>query len=511
MDDIEKRTKEREKALRAAVARQRRLATPQDYLFDKSQEKFWDLQDGTLNGKLAVDASIPLELWRVEVEEGDPPAEEGAPKKRGRPKKRKERLIEPSRDIMRVENDQFVEGSTWWPGQPQIVEDWFIDAQGFRPAPGRRIYNAYLPPPEARSLGGDPAMASMWVEHVRSLWPDPQEHEYFFDYCAHMVQRPDEKANAAIILSGLQGIGKDAALLPVKMAIGIWNSTGVSPDDLFSQYRPWLETLMLVVDEVRPTDNDHQASSMYNILKPLTAAPPMTLPLNDKFEKVRHVINLMRVILTTNDWMSMYIPAEDRRMFIMHSMAAQGWHVPIHGEDYFDRLFGWFDDRGYAHVAAWLAERDISAFNPKQAPPKTTGWKAVAGSWAMDNNDDAISAALDTLGKPSIVFGPELADASMEERDVVVGLLRSSRKIGLRMQRSGYMLVEPPKGQDRWSFPRTDGRNPYRSRTVFVRPELFNQLGQDGLREAIEERGRALAAGGKPTPLVVVQNKSSQG
>lgn len=502
MSDIEKRTKDREEMLRAAITQQRRLATPQDYLFDKSQEKFWDLQDGTLNGPVAVDASIPIELWRVEVEEGDPPAEEGAPKKRGRPRKRKEKLINPHRDIMRVENDQFVEGSTWWPGKDQIVHDWFIDKSGFRPAPGRRIYNAYRPPADPRSLGGSAAMADTWVEHVRKLWPDPVEHEYFFDYCAHMVQRPDEKPNAAVIMSGVQGIGKDAALLPVKVAIGLWNSVGISPDMLFDQYKPWIETLMLVVDEVRPTDSDHQASSMYNILKPFTAAPPLTLPLNDKYDKIRHVINLMRVVLTTNDWMSMYIPPEDRRMFIMHSHLAKGWHVEAGDPDYFERLFAWFEGGGDAHVAAWLLARDISSFKAKTPPPQTQGWHAVAGTWSGEG-DDCISASLDALGKPPVVFGTELLNATMDRSEEVMGYLRSSRKIALRMQKDGYTLCGTPPGADRWSYPREE-KAPFKSKTVFVRTEVMRRMSAQELRAAIDERGSAVAAGRKPMPLKVV-------
>ena len=104
--NIEERTAAREAELLRASAGQRRLARPEEYVYDKAQEAFWDLKDGTLHTEKAVDASIPIEYWRVEVEEAAP---DDAPKGRGRPKQRREKLIPPSRDIMRVENDQFVE------------------------------------------------------------------------------------------------------------------------------------------------------------------------------------------------------------------------------------------------------------------------------------------------------------------------------------------------------------------------------------------------------------------
>ena len=481
---IDERTAAREIALAAQLSGQRRLARPEDFVFDKAQEAFWDLLDGTVHTEKAVDAAIPQELWRVVVEEPPPPVEGEAPR-RGRPARARERLIPPSKDILRVENDQFVEGSTWWPGEPQIIKDWFIDSNGFRPAPGRRIYNQYSAPPV---LSGDAAAAGPWIEHVKRLWPAEMEHEYFFDYCAHMVQRPEVKCNSAIVLSGTQGIGKDAALFPVRNAAGAWNCKSIDPDNLFSPFQPWLQTLMLVVNEVRPTKDEFHASSMYNIMKPLIAAPPDTLPLNDKNVKLRYVINVMRVFITTNDWMAMYIPPEDRRMFIMHSLLPQKWHVEKE-PDYFVNLFSWFDSGGLNNVAAWLRSRDLSRFDPKGQVAKTAGWEAVAGTW--EEPEDGVAFALDELGHPPVVFGGELTGPQFDHRDDVANMLKSPRKIGHRMQKAGYVLVKCPDG-DRWQF--RVGERTYRSRLAFVKQS--SGLVGGGMIEAIRAKGRELCGGG---------------
>lgn len=484
MSDIDERTAAREAALVARVNNSRRLARPEDYVFDKAQEAFWDLRDGTVHSEKAVDASIPVELWRVEVEEGDEEAPaEGRPRGRGRPRRRRERLIPPSRDIMRVENDQFVEGSTWWPGEPQIIEDIFIDSNGWRHAPGRRIYNKYLPPPV---LAGDAALAEPWINHVKKLWPDPTEHEFFFDFCAHMVQEPEVKCNAAIVLSGTQGIGKDAALMPIKAAVGNWNSKNIDPDELFSPYKPWLETLMLVVDEVRPTKDEHHASTAYNILKPMIVAPPDTLPLNDKYAKLRHIINRLRVFITTNDWMSMYIPPEDRRMFIMHSPLQQKWHEAEGRPEYFLEFFGWLEGGGNAHVAAWLNARDLSRFNPKAQVAKTAGWGAVAASWGEP--EDAVAWALERLGSPDAVLGQELVNPQFDHHEEVAGMLKSPRKIAHRMNKAGYVQVPPPLGDDRWTF-RKEGRT-IRARYAFVKSHLAGDT--NNAHAAVRARGEAL-------------------
>jgi hypothetical protein len=475
----------REAHERAERARQqRRQATPEDYVFDKAQELFWDVIDGTLHGEKSVDASIPLERWRVEVlDEGGAPEGGG----RGRPRRRRERLVKPSVDIMRVENDLFVESSTWWPGQPRTIVDYLITPDGPRRATGRRAFNTYEPVPEARRGLAEP---TLWIEHVKKLWPQPEEHEFFFDYCAHMIQRPAEKCNTAIVLSGPQGIGKDATLLPVKLAVGTWNCKNVDPDELFSAYRPWLQSVMLVVDEVRPSKDEFHASSMYNLLKPLIAAPPDVLPLNDKYAKLRYVVNVMRVFMTTNDWLSMYIPAEDRRMFIMHSRLEKDWHLAAGDPEYFARYWAWIEAGGTAQVASWLAARDLAAFKAKREAPRTSGWRSITSSWSAP--EDGLSDVLEALGRPPVVFPVEMLNAAFDHKEEVDGLLKSPRKITHRMQKEGYVLVPPVGGDTRWRFQNAETKRDIQARLVFVRQSAFED--QKAAIAAIREHGKDLAA-----------------
>lgn len=488
VDHIREAAEAAERELRARIeARGRREARPEDYVYDKAQEAFWDMEDNTLHTDKAVDASIPLERWRVVVAEGEGEDDAGPrPAGRGRPRQRRERTVRPSLDIMRIENDQFVEGSTWWPGRPKIIRDWFIDKDGAYESAGRRSFNQYRAPPQ---MAGEAGLAVPWLKHVAKLWPVEDERNFFLDYCAHMVQRPHEKCNAAVVLAGTQGIGKDAALVPIKAAVGVWNSKEVDPDDLFSAYRPWLQTLMLTINEVRTSKDEFHASSMYNILKPLIAAPPDTLPLNDKYAKLRYVINVLRVFITTNEPQAMFIPDEDRRMFVLHSYLPYKWHEVEGDPLYFVRFFDWLEAGGTGHVAAWLRWRDISRFSAKAPPPRTTGWDAVAGTWEAP--DDCVARALERLGRPDVLFGQELIDGAFDDKEEILGMMKSPRKIGHRMQRDGYLLKKRPDG-DRWTF---DG---YRSRLAFVRASLLDDA--RAAIFAIEERGRAIAgaAGRKP-------------
>jgi hypothetical protein len=160
---------------------------------------------------------------------------------------------------------------------------------------------------------------------------------------------------------------------------------------------------------------------------------------------------------------------------------------------YFARFFDWLAAGGTGHVAAWLHARDVSRFNAKSPPPRTSGWDAVAGTWEAP--DDCVARALERLGRPEVLFGQELIDGAFDDKEEILGMMKSPRKIGHRMQRDGYLLKKRPDG-DRWTFAADGGA--FRSRLAFVKQELLDDAARAIF--AIEERGRAIAgaAGRKP-------------
>jgi len=411
---------------------QRRLERT-DFLYDRDQEKFWDIETMTLHGPDAVNSAIPLEAWRTEENE------------RGRVKR-----IQPSKDIMRIENGGFIEGSTWWPGKPKIFSDLYVDAHGVHEVPGVRMLNTYRAP--VRSADGAVEDGLWWVEHVRLLFPEPREQEALIDYMAHMLQRPDVKCNHALVLAGQPGIGKDSLLEPIKMLIGEGNYNGIDPDDLFSQYRPWLESVMLIVNEVRSFKDNFKATGLYGAMKTLIAAPPNSLPMNDKYKNLRYVRNLMRVVITSNEHHSLYIPNDDRRMLVLLSPRKKGWE----DEGYFLKLYAkMLDPRAMRGLEAFLRKRDISHFDPYAPPLRTAAWHEIAGSWqshgVLQMAINALSVS-DEEGKivsrPDVVLSYELNEMKAEtlggDADDILKLkhlIKSKREISHEADASGYEVV----------------------------------------------------------------------
>lgn len=460
---------QRQRDIIAAIPK-RESARIEELRYDVTQNGWWDLVTGGFyNDARSVNGLIPKSGWPVKMVRNEETNIE------------KETFIKPAVWLAAAENELLVNDNVWVPGQPRII-DGFMVLNGTIVASAQRniLFNTYVPParPSKRTKG----KPDRWVDHVKALWPVEDEHNFFFDYCAHMVQRPEEKANAVITLSGEQGIGKDVALDPVKAAVGLWNAQNITPETFMSPYNSWAQTVMLVIDEMRPHKDDYHASSIYDKLKSISVTPPDMIAVSEKYMKLRYVRNVLRVFVTTNEMTAMYIHPNDRRFAILHSSKKSKWQPP----SYFASLKRWMDyGGGNAAVANWLFNRDISKFEPKRRPIETTGWRAVVGGWAAP--DDGLAKALDRLGQPIVFFPSELLppDNFSEYRDEIEKMIRAPRRLAHRMQASNYFLVpfDPPVEYI--------GLKRLRFKSAYVKYDLLNS--REEYERLIAERGQELA------------------
>jgi hypothetical protein len=102
-------------------------------------------------------------------------------------------------------------------------------------------------------------------------------------------------------------------------------------------------------------------------------------------------------------------------------------------------------------VAAYLAELDISGFDPKAPPPKTRAfWDVVDSSRAPE--DDQLADALDTLGNPNATTLDVIANCAAADLCMWLRDRKNSRQIPHRMETVGYVAVRNPadKSDGRW-------------------------------------------------------------
>ena len=217
-------------------------------------------------------------------------------------------------------------------------------------------------PPVAEGVDPTP-----WLDHVERMIPDAVEREHTLNVMAFKVQHPNVKINHAVLHGGHPGSGKDTMWAPFFWAVGGESLANVKKLDNKDLSTPWgyhLECEVLIINELRqPEASDRRA--LENSLKPVIAAPPEFLSIQRKGLAPYEAVNRLQVVAFSNERMAITIPSNDRRWFVLWSDAL------CMEADAAARMWAWYKSGGFSSVAAWLLERDVSAFNAGAAPPMT--------------------------------------------------------------------------------------------------------------------------------------------
>ncbi|XNO44982.1 primase-helicase family protein [Sinorhizobium meliloti] len=340
-----------------------------------------------------------------------------------------------------IAEHQPVEAMTWHPGLPRLILDKLMTEGGLIDKPGATLFNLYRPAP---ILLGDPSKAGPWLDHIRLVFPDDVEH--FVKWFAHRVQRPHEKINHALVMIGEQGVGKDTILCPVIDAIGRWNHKAISPTVLLGRFNGWAKTVILQVNEGRDLGEVNRYA-FYEHCKPLLAAPPDRLFIDEKNRPEYLIPNLCGVVIGSNyKTDGIYLPEDDRRHYVAASEAAR----TDFKEGYFEDLYRWFDKEGSGHVAAYLRSVDLSDFNAKKPPPKTTAfWEIVTTE--LNPEVALLKETTEEMGKPPVVtIAMIIAKAGIQNADLETWLRdpKNRRQIPKNMDRAGYAKLANPNAED---------------------------------------------------------------
>lgn len=212
--------------------------------------------------------------------------------------------------------------------------------------------------------GGD---VDAWLEHCRTLVPEEFELEHILNMMAFKVQHPEVKINHAVLHGGDEGSGKDTMWAPFIWAIcgpHLKNRGLIDNDSLGSQWGYALESEIIILNELKEPEAKERRA-LANKLKPIIAAPPEMLTVNRKGLHPYDMVNRAFVLAFTNDPVPITIPSQDRRWFCVWSKAPRMDAVKA------SKLWTWYQSGGFATIARWLHDRDVSAFNPAAAPPLT--------------------------------------------------------------------------------------------------------------------------------------------
>jgi len=245
------------------------------------------------------------------------------------------------------------------PKQPRI----FIES-------GCRYANTWCESSQSFGEAGD---ASRWLQHFDALeWTEHRDH--IEKWMAFTLRHPDRKINHMLLLGSGEGCGKDFLLYPLIKAMGD-NHTVISGEDLLSGFNDYvLSTKYLHINEAELGDR-REALAVSNKLKPLAAAPPDTLRVNQKGIKPIKVRNILNATMTTNSVMPLRLNGPSRRFYAIWSdinPRDKNDNMKREWLDYWEDRWNWMKGGGWKAVVHHLMHVvDLTEFNPNEAPPMT--------------------------------------------------------------------------------------------------------------------------------------------
>jgi hypothetical protein len=361
-----------------------------------------------------------------------------------------------------IDQNQPVEQMTWVPGEPMLIRDRLVHKGGWIDRKGATIFNLYRPP---LIIPGNAAEAQMWLDHIDKLYPDDADH--IVKWCAQRRQQPQIKINHALTLGGAHGIGKDALMEGTRHAVGAWNFQEIGPQQVMGRFNGWLKSVILRINEARDLGEVNRYS-FYDHTKSFIASPPETLPCDEKNTNIYPIFNLCGVAITSNHKADgIYLPADDRRHYVAWSNLTRADFV----DGYWDRLWKWYANGGYRHVAAYLDELDISKFDPKAPPPRTPAfWDIVDSNRAPEEGE--LKDVIEDLKDPDALTLARILTVSTGPLDDFLRDRRNRRAIPHRLEQCGYVPVRNPNAIDGlWKVATAIGATPTRQ-VIYAKASL---------------------------------------
>jgi Family of unknown function (DUF5906) len=337
-----------------------------------------------------------------------------------------------------LDQNKPVEQMTWAPGYPMLIRHRLIADGGWIERQGVSCFNLYRPP---TIILGVATKAGRWVDHAHKVFDKDANH--IIMWAAHRVQRPQEKINHGLVLGGKPGIGKDSLLEPLKQAVGPWNFGETSPSTMLGRFNGFLTNVILRVNEARDL-GEFDRFALYDHMKAFTAAPPDTLRVDEKHLREHYVFNCVGTIITTNHKTDgIYLPPDDRRHFVAWSELTE----KDFSASYWNTLWRWYGEGGFGHVAAYLAELDLSAFDPKAPPPKTQAfWEIVDANRSPE--DAELADVIDRMNNPDILTLSRIVTMADAELGTWLRDRKNRRLIPHRLERCEYVPVRNEGADD---------------------------------------------------------------
>jgi hypothetical protein len=218
-----------------------------------------------------------------------------------------------------------------------------------------------------------------WNERLKA-------RDYFLDWCAHLVQRPDVRMPVSVLIaSKATGIGKSFLAVTLKHMVGPRTVRELTADALKNSFHNHIPgTTLAVIHELYENGN----YSFIDRLK--TWQTEDYQQVNIKYGPSQGMRVCLHFLCFSNREAPITLDGEDRRWFTYASPVKEAEKKPA---EWWNDKWACIKDannKGLPHkgklgaLMRWLLERDLSQFQPHAAPPMTESKREiieVSRSW----------------------------------------------------------------------------------------------------------------------------------
>jgi putative DNA primase/helicase len=197
-------------------------------------------------------------------------------------------------------------------------------------------------------------------------------YEYLLNWLAHMIQKPMEKPEVAIVLKAGQGTGKGTFVDPIGKIIGAHFVHLTEQSQVVGRFNSLLENKVLIFADEFFAGSKKHTDQLKGMITEKTAK------IERKGVDSIMVPSFSRLIMASNHENIVSIEKDERRYLYLEVSEDRKQN-----HDYFEALRQVIDNPKFTgQLLQFLLERDISNFNPRRVPQT----KAL-GEQKLDNLD----------------------------------------------------------------------------------------------------------------------------
>lgn len=267
------------------------------------------------------------------------------------------RVSEPTKDG----KEKWIDCFDAWMRHPNRVR---VDRCGYRPNEsqifvdpfdGHTCFNQFTRPdhksPEKIEI-------QPFLDLVKYLWPIEKEREIILDWCAHLVQHPEQKVQwMPVLISEHEGVGKNLFYNCLKAVLGERNCTNMNTSELSGEHSGFMENnILILINEVSHLSQPNLRAFIEDMKERITE---QRFRFREKYQRARAATTYANFILFTNHQDALPIAKDSTRFMVSYH------YRPMLQAEFYEAVVECYENRGN-HIWTFLRDRDISKFEWKK-------------------------------------------------------------------------------------------------------------------------------------------------